>query len=171
MDGLNNEERANAWLSSWNPSFDGKAIINLDFSFRAVNQQFCKILDVTPAELIGQKFSDITPEPLRSVEVKNSILVRRGDIQSFLLPKTFELLNGRKVDITLLVNGVYHPKTKQCVFFVATIMARQTLNALVAPSQKSIELLGLDKKTWAAIGIGLGTAIVTVIEKLFKHAN
>lgn len=170
MDGLNNEERANAWITSWNPSFDGKAIVNQDFSFRSVNQQFCKILGVSPAELIGNKFTDLTPDPVRSVEVKNSILVRRGDIQSFLLPKTFLFSDGHKVDITLLVNGVYHPATRTFMFFVATIMERQVLNASVIPPQPPTGLLEFvsDKKTIWAILTALGLIVATAAEKLLK---
>lgn len=169
MDGLNNEERANAWLASWNPSFDGKAIVNPDFSFKAVNHQFCKILGVSPAELINNKFTDMTPEPIKSVEVKNSILVRRNDIQSFLLPKTFEFLDGRRVDITLLVNGVYHPVTKKFMFFVATIMERQKMSASVVPSQTRTGLLDLtNKKTMFTILSAAAIVVAKVIERLWK---
>lgn len=168
MDGLNNEERSSAWLASWNPSFDGKAIVNSDFTFRSVNQQFCKMLDISPAELIGNKFTDVTPEPIKTVEVKNSILVRRGDIQSFLLPKTFELSTGRRIDVTLLVSGVYHPTMGTFMFYVATIMERQRLSATVVPSPTPTGLLELDKKTWITIAAALGTAVAYAIEKLLK---
>lgn len=170
MDSLNHDERAHAWLASWNPSFDGKAVINSDFSFRAVNQQFCKILGVTPGDLMGNKFTDITPEPIKSLEVKNSILVRRGDIRSFLMPKTFELLDGRKIDTTLLVNGVYHPKTDQFMFFVATIMERQKMNVTAAPSQPPIGLLDFadKKRTLWAVLTALGIMLAALLERLFK---
>lgn len=167
MDQLNNDEKALAWSASWNPSFEGKAIINSDFSFRSVNHQFCKILGVTPAELVKNKFSDMTPEPLRTIEVKNAILVRRGDIQSFLLPKSYVFSDGRTVDITLLVNGVYHPTSKHFMFFVATIMKRQKmLNVTSAQSPKWIEWFDLKKAIWTIL-IAIGTIVAVVIEKLF----
>ena len=167
MDQLNNEERAAAWVASWQPSFEGKAVINADFSFRSANHQFCKILGVTPAELIKRKFTDITPEPIRTVEVKNAILVRRGDIQSFLLPKTFEFSDGRKVDINLLVNGVYHPTSKHFMFFVATIMKKQKMNATVVPSQKLTELFDAPKTYWTIL-TSIGVIAAYLIERFLS---
>ena len=61
MDGLTDEERVLAWGASWDPSFDGVAIVDKDFTFRSVNPQFCQIVGVSPAELIGKRFQDITP--------------------------------------------------------------------------------------------------------------
>lgn len=170
MDGLNNEERAYAWLANWNPCFVGKAIVNPDFTFRAVNQQFCKIVGVSPAELVGNKFTDITPEPLKTVDTKNAMLVKNGVIQSYLLPKTYEFFNGRRVNVTLLVNGVYHPDTKDFMFFVSTILERQEMTSLVVPSQMPTGLLDLidSKKAWWAIVATLGTAIALAFERIFR---
>ena len=170
MDGLSNEERAYAWLASWNPSFAGKAIVNPDFTFRAVNQQFCKIVGVTPAELVGNKFTDLTPEPLRTVDRNNALLVKKGVIQSYLLPKTYEFFNGHRADVILLVNGVYHPETKDFMFFVSTILERQEMKSLVAPSRMPTGLLDwIDaRKAWWAGVAGLGTAIAYAIERILK---
>lgn len=170
MDGLTNEERAYAWLANWNPSFAGKAIVNPDFTFRAVNQQFCKIVGVSPAELVGNKFTDLTPEPIRSVDVKNALLIKKGVIQSYLLPKSYEFYNGHKVDVTLLVNGVYHPETKDFMFFVSTILERQTMKSSVAQSQMPTGLLdwvGKDKFWWTMI-TALAAIGAIVIEKVLK---
>lgn len=170
MDGLTNEERTYAWLASWHPSFAGKAIVNPDFTFRAVNQQFCKILGVTPGELVGNKFTDLTPEPVRTLDVKNAELVKKGEIQSYLLPKTYEFYNGQRIDVMLLVNGVYHPETKDFMFFVSTILERQQMNSTVALSQTPTGLLSwLDsKKIVMSMLAALGLVIATVIEKLMK---
>lgn len=169
-DGLNDEERVYAWLASWNPSFAGKAIVNPDFTFRAVNQQFCKIMGVTPGELVGSKFTDLTPEPLKSLDAKNAELVKNGVVQSYLLPKTYEFLNGQRVDVTLLVNGVYHPDTKKFMFFVSTIMERKEMKSLVAPSQMPTGLLELVGKSnfWFAILTAIGLVLAVIIEKVLK---
>lgn len=171
MDGLNNDERILAWLASWSPSFDGKAIVNPDFSFRSVNHQFCKILGVTPAELVNQKWTDITPEPIRSLDQKNAELVKGNIIQSYLLPKTYEFPNGKRIDVTLLVNGVYHHQTREFLFFVSTIMERVSMNATAVPSQTSTGLLEwVDKKrTWWAIVSTLGVAILFALEKVIAR--
>lgn len=170
MDGLNNEERINAWLASWHPSFDGKAIVNPDFTFRAVNQQFCKILGVSPAELVGQKFSDLTPPKMRELEVKNAELVKKGLIQSFLLSKAYEFQTGKKVDVTLLVNGVYHPTTKKFMFFVSTIMERKVMKSTVAQSQLPTGLLDwIDKKKVGMAALtGMAALLAMLLERCAK---
>lgn len=168
MDGLTNEERVLAWIASWSPSFAGKAIVNEDFTFRSVNHQFCKILGVTPAELVDTKFTDITPQPLRDLDRSNSQLVVKGLQNSYLLPKTYEFKDGRKVDVTLLVNGVYHPETGKFMFFVSTIMERVDMKSSVVPSPKQIELSDwVDKKKIGYIILtSLGLGIAFVIERL-----
>lgn len=169
-DNLNHDERAYAWLASWNPSFAGKAIVNPDFSFRAVNQQFCSILGVTAAELIGKKFSDITPEPLKSLDIQNAELVKKGLQESYLLPKIYELPSGKRVEVTLLVNGVYHSKTKDFLFFVSTIMARTEKFTSVSQSQAPTGLLDLvdSKKTvWTIIGV-IAALVAATLEKCTK---
>ena len=173
MDGLNNEERILAWLASWAPSFDGKAIVNPDFTFRSVNHQFCKILGVTAAELIDQKFTDITPEPLRTLDRKNAELVKSRAQENYLLPKTYEFPNGKKVDVTLLVNGVYHNETGEFMFFVSTIMERVKMSATAArPQTLSISPDWIDKKKigWTiltALGLGIAFLIEKVIGKIW----
>lgn len=171
MDDLTLEERALAWLADWHPSFSGKAIVNPDFTFRAVNPQFCKILEVTPAELIDKKFTDITPEPIRTLDVKNANLVKKDKIQSYLLQKTYEFSDGRRKDVTLLVKGVYHPDTRRFLFFVSSIMGKEEDELEVQSlSQMPTGLLPqVDKKKaiWTIItAVGLG--LVYLFEKLLK---
>ncbi len=169
MDGLTDDERILAWIASWTPSFDGKAIVNPDFTFRSVNAQFCKILKVTPAELINKKFTDITPPPLRSLDQRNAELVKKNVIQSYLLPKTYEFQDGRKVDVTLLVNGVYDQETKEFLFFVSTIMETKGLECLPAQNHQltmSTSLVDKKKIGWSIISI-VGMAILYAVEKLF----
>lgn len=127
MDGLDEEERALAWAVSWNPSFSGIAIVNRDFTFRSVNQQFCKILGVTPAELIGVHFQDITPPAIRKLDEDNARLVIKGTITNYILPKSFEFPNGKKVDVTLLVTGVY--QGGKFLFFVYRIVQMSPLSS------------------------------------------
>lgn len=169
-DGLNHNERAWAWLASWNPSFEGVAIVNCDFTFRAVNQQFCDIVGVTPAEIINNSFEDITPQPLRDLDVKNAELVKAGLMPNYLLPKTYEFASGKRVDITLLVNGVYHPETEEFLFFVSKIMERRKITTSAAPSQVPTGLLEwMDKKKimWGILTI-MGATIAAMADKIAK---
>lgn len=168
MDGLTDEERVLAWIANWHPSFSGKAIVNGDFTFRSVNPQFCKILGVTPAELVDQSFVDLTPEPIKTLDKRNAELVKAGQIQSYLIPKTYEFPNGKRKDVTLLVNGVYHQDTNEFLFFVSTIMERATLKTSVVPSQKQTLLPDWvdGKKAGWTIMTALGLGIAYTIEKL-----
>jgi hypothetical protein len=76
---------------------------------------------VTPAELVGQKFTDVTPVSVRALDVKNANMVMEGKISSYLMPKSYEFQSGKKVDIILMVVGVYSEKN-EFLFFVSRIL-------------------------------------------------
>jgi PAS domain S-box-containing protein len=172
MDGLNEAERALAWAASWNPSFDGIAIVNKDFTFRSVNSQFCILLGASPAELLGQRFQDITPPEIRRIDEANAKLVMTGAIDSYLLPKSFNFGNGKIAHVVLLVKGVYSP-SKEFLFFISRIMKDETkqVDLFHSPSPKPTGLLVFlieNKKVFLSIGAVIGTIIYTVIEQLMK---
>ena len=167
MDGLNEQERALAWQTSWQTSFCGVAIIDPSFVFLAVNPQFCKITGVTPAEIIGHTFTDLTPHPIKAVEAKNAELVKNKTIKSYLLPKTYEFANGQRAEVTLLMQGVYGP-TGRFLFFVATIMGQQK-NICSAPRYRLLSglLASLDKKkVLRGLGVILALLLAAVGEYL-----
>lgn len=107
-DGLTNQQRARIWLRRWNRTFVGKAVVESDFTFRSVNDQFCKIIGLTPADLIGHSFADITPEPVRSLDVANARLVREGKQDHYILPKVYQMPGlQRKTYVAMMVEGVH----------------------------------------------------------------
>lgn len=188
LDCLSNEERTLAWEASWNPSFAGIGIADADFTFRSVNHQFCDIVGVSPAELIGRRFQDMTPVEVRDIEEKNAILVMEGTIDSYLLPKSYEFTNGRKVDVILLVKGVYSG-TGEFQFFLLRIMMDQEnntelhstvhskdhvkgsvgTNSIAQKSAHKHNLLAFIKeygKMFVGIGTVLGAFIYTIIKGL-----
>ena len=120
-DGLTDEERIIAWKASWNPSFDGKCIINPDNTFRSVNDRFCEILGVTPAELIGKSFEGITSYNVRELDARNADLVRKGISKDYILEKCYEVKNHEEVCVILLVSGGMDPNGN-FRFFVSRIM-------------------------------------------------
>lgn len=126
MDGLNQEERALAWAATWHPSFHGTAIVDKDFNFKAVNPQFCDILGITPAELIDRKFTDMTAIAQRDLDARNAKLVMDGTITCYAMPKTYEFMDGRHVNVLLLVSGVYSASLAggkaEFLFFVSRVM-------------------------------------------------
>lgn len=165
MDGLNETERALAWAASWHPSLVGTAIINENLTFRSVNPEFCDILGVTPAELIGNSFADITPQPVKALDLKNAELVKKGVIESYLLHKSYEFGSGRRVDFVLLVNGVYS-KDGDFQFYVSRIILPP------APTSQSLSKRGLMRKlleNWqpiAAILAAMSVIIAGVINEI-----
>lgn len=172
MDGLTNDERALAWAASWHPSFSGIAIVNSDFTFRAVNPQFCEVLGVTPAELIGNRFSDLTPQPVKELDIKNAELVKKRWITSYLLPKEYEFSGGRRVSVILLVCGVYSPNNS-LLFYVSRIMgaapALESLTPLQSATPKPTSFIEFINKCWHLIITGMlavATLIAFVIDKL-----
>lgn len=122
MDRLSDEERVLAWKASWHPSFDGVAIVNKDFTFRSVNPQFCKLLGVTPADLIGTAFQDITAPSIKKLEEKNAKLVISGVIDFYILPKKYCFFDGREVEVVLLVTRAPASAEGEFQFFVSRIM-------------------------------------------------
>lgn len=156
MDGLKANERAAAWLASWHPSFVGKAIVNPDFTFRAVNPQFCEILGVTPADLLETRFTDITPPDVREIDAKNAMLVKEGKIRSYLLEKAYEFPHRKPVQVTLLVSGVFSP-SGEFLFFVSSIMKKeQPITSAPLCQQPTGLLEWVDKKKlgwWVLSGL------------------
>lgn len=120
-DGLTERQRAVLWLKRWDRTLVGKCTVNPDFTFRTVNDQFCKILGVTMGELVGRSFADITPEPLRSLDIANAELVKKGVQQHYLLPKVYEPMPKKKIYVALLVEGVYD-ENRDFLFFESEIV-------------------------------------------------
>ena len=161
-DKLDFTERALAWKAIWNPSFVGMGIIDRDYTFRSVNSQFCEILGVSPAELIGKKFTDLTPQPMRDLDVLNAGLIREGSSPSYLLPSCYELSNGRRVYFLLLMVGVCDVN-QDFLFYVARIIKNETVAITSTPAspqssfQKSGTFLKTVKENWHIITAILGS--------------
>lgn len=171
MDRLQDHERALAWHATWDPSFAGLAIVNPDFTFKSVNNQFCEILGATPGELIDQKFTDITPQPIKELDIINARLVMSQTIPSYLLPKTFEMKDGRKVEVIFLVVGVFD-REQNFLFFVSRILKDhhkpQNLTSQFS-SQKSVTFISTIRENWhivLAVLSAMAMVFSFIIEKL-----
>lgn len=163
LDSLNERERVLAWQATWDPSFDGVAIVGGDFLFRAVNPQFCKILGVTPGDIIGSKFSDITPQPIRDLDIKNAKLVMDGSIDSYLLPKAYELHDGRRVSVILLVVGVYDQDGEFMFFVLRIVTDTGYIERQESQSQKPT-ILQYIRQNLALLSILIGSLAVLTAE-------
>lgn len=143
------------------------AIVDRDFTFRSVNPQFCKLLGVTPAELIGARFQDITPQGIRELDEKNAKLVIAGSIDFYILPKTYQF-GERKISVVLLVTRAPKADQGDFQFFLSRIMidangelltvqaeGLKSPQSSLAPMQKVTDFL-MTYGTWLA---GIGTII------------
>lgn len=70
----------------------GKAFVSHDFTFLDPNEQLCNYLGITKAELIGRRFTDITPEPIRTISAENARMTMDGRMNRYRMPQIFELL-------------------------------------------------------------------------------
>lgn len=168
-DELTDEERVLAWKSSWQPSFAGKAIVNKDFTFRSVNQQFCEILGVTPAVLLGSRFQDVTHPAMRRLDEENAVLVIEGKINSYMMNKTYQFENGKAVKVLLLVTRA--PRDGgEFQFFVSRIMRDMSTGESATLCQKSIstllEFIAKHGKLLVTIGTAMGAFVVAVLKAL-----
>lgn len=129
-----------AWKAGWNPSFDGWAIVNQDFTFRSVNPQFCELLGVTPAQLVGQRFQDITATEMRKLDEANAMLVMQGAMDFYVMRKTYDFGGGNRRNVVLLVCRV--PKSGDGVFrfFLSRIMLDAELPSIPSQEQDSTPL-------------------------------
>ena len=177
MDKLTDEERILAWKASWHPSFAGTAIVNKDFTFRSVNPQFCKLLGVTPADLIGQRFQDITPPGIKELDERNAKLVMDGSIDFYLLPKKYEFHSGKEVDVVLLVTRAPLSHEGEFQFFVSRIMLDENGELLSAHTEETsdspisypksmnavVEFITIHGKWLMGIGTIIGAIIASLV--------
>ena len=171
---LSYEQQAKAWLASWNPSFVGKAIVDKNFHFLEVNEQFCDLLGVTPAQILGRKFTDITPEPAKSLDMLNAKLVVEGKSPGYLMDKTYRFEDGngqiRTIPVKLLAVGVY-TETGDFDFFVSRIILDAEMTTLkhTSQSQEGLPLLEKFRQNWHILTTFVGVAswvIYEVVKKL-----
>jgi PAS domain S-box-containing protein len=161
--------------ADWFNSFEGKAIVDRKGVFVTCNDQFYTILGVTPAEIIGKKFQDITPiGEIRDRDIENAELVADGSIDSYVLPKTYVLARNRTVDVVLSVTRIPLELTEDFEFYLSKIVPAE--ESLKTTCQKDgstkldsdwfSELLRFVKgyaKIALLIGLTLGAAIAGFI--------
>lgn len=123
MGGLTEAEKAMAWDACFHYSPAGIAIVEKDGTFRMVNPAFYKMLDVTPAQLLGKRYQDITTSDTIRLDELNAKLVIDGQMDTYTLPKGYDFGNGyipRKVKLT--VGRAPTSDKGDFLFFVAQII-------------------------------------------------
>lgn len=148
-------------------SLAGIAIIREDFTFYYVGQQFCDILNVTPAQLYDKSLRSITPEPFKSEDIANAQLVKEGRLQGYLMKKDYEMQDGRRIHLVQLIRGIFDPQ-RGFLFYLCSIMEEIPLvESSVTPPKGSswLKYLGV-RKILAAFGVFIAALITTVGDKI-----
>lgn len=179
---LTQKEKSLSWDANWDPSFEGLAIVTRQFRFKRVNTQFCEILGVSESELVGYKFQDITPPPVKQLDENNAKLVIARVMECYILDKSYEFGEGenrRFVHVTLIAKGVFD-EDGEFLHFIAKIMEKETVSD--AQDQKltkdqehlvdeinkdAVFVFTLNKKTAiSAIGAGITAGVLGVLKAL-----
>lgn len=186
MDGLDDEQRVEAWKSAWEKSLVGMAIVEEDGTFRAVNPQWVKMLGVPATEFYGNSFEDITPRSEVTEDEEQAKLVAQGLIDSYEMDKTYEFANGKKSKIRLLVTRVPMDTAKPFMFFLSRIVLRKEASTSIASQQPSFtshhpeskagndfwaQVIGFVVRYWVAIAVGSAASvglIAGIINELFQ---
>lgn len=170
MDQLTNDERALAWYSAWHPSFDGVAIVDADGTIRSANPQFCQILGVTLAQLVGKRYQDLTPALIREQDELNAKLVVDGLTESYLLRKTYDF-GTHKRDVMLLVNRVPKDIYLPFQFFVSRIILTpdQPSELGSPPPKRTSAFYDWLAEYFKPLGLVLGTIIGTVLIAIMEY--
>lgn len=159
---LSNLHKQLTFEASWHPSFEGKAIVDQTGKFIDVNPKFCEILGVTAGDLLDKRFSDITSVETRGIDLVNSKLVIEGRLPYYLLPKTYEFINKKSVDVVLLVAGVFDPTTGEFLHFLSRIV---TDNSKLRGKNNYKALLSTLSKP--KVRVGIITIIAGVVTAMF----
>ena len=96
------------YRSLFNNSLYGFVVTGPDFKFQQVNDAFCKLLEYSEEELVGQlSISNVTaPEDFPASKEKMAQLVR-GDIPYFLVEKRYMAKSGRHFECLTFAQGNY----------------------------------------------------------------
>lgn len=137
MDGLDDEQRIEAWKSCWDKSLVGMAIVREDGTFHAVNDQWLKMLGQPASEFYGNSYQDLTLPEERYRDEAQARLVAKGLIDSYEMDKSYVFKYGKKKAVRLLVTRIPLDTTKPFLFYLSRIVLRGSPQAGHAKSAMS----------------------------------
>lgn len=146
---LTGEQKMESWDSLLNPSLIGIAVVDENFIYQQVNDQFCEMLEMTRAEILDHSFIDLTPSSLKELDRRNAELVKIGRQAHYVSPKVLKNAKGTQVEILMLVTGVYVQKLKRREFshFVIQILTLKNNTQEERPSPLKLGISDwVDKK-------------------------
>lgn len=157
-------------------STDGWAIVSENAVIQAVNEQFCKICQVTPAMILDKTFMEITSQKDLYEDVENARLVAAGKSAGYYMEKTYDF-KTHQVEVGLTVVGVFLEGKFQ--YYLSRIqeivniekLGEQPLSTPLSPveiSKKPKWFANNEDKLYAALGTGAAAFIIYLINEMIK---
>lgn len=140
----------------------GLCIVDEQGRFIAVNQQLCRDLRYTPAQLMKKTFQEIThPDDLRDdLEAFNRL--KNGKDESYAMPKRY-LVNGNGTFQAYLIAAPVRIEGK-LQFFISQVLPSEKPTATDAPQLNAVQRLArMCRAEWLVIGglIAIGASLDT----------
>lgn len=155
--------------AAWRNSYDGWAIIGGQGTILDANKQFFTICRITPAQIIGKTFQEITSKEYLEVDVANAEMVKEGRITYYELEiKQYDFIT-HKVNVGLKVDRL--PTDGTFMFYLARIMEVESLSESAELSEPTFFKKFWEKnegKIWAGAGVAIAAGVLYAIEEIMK---
>jgi len=139
---IDDKTKVLTWDKTIQPSHEGLAILCSKLCHLYVNDQYCKMLGMSKAELMTKRLEDIICQT-EVLKVIGSAQMIQSELLSNSLLMT-KLINptGQPILVSLIMSGVCSPDSSTTSFYVIKIMLRKsdTTNPTAKRSSKAFEI-------------------------------
>lgn len=163
---LTDEQKIAAFDAVVNVAFEGILIVEPDGTIIWANDQFYDLLNVSPADVIGKRYQDITPlGQTRDRDIQNAEMVKNGDILNYAIKKSYSF-NDKETPIVLAVGRVPYTYGSDLDLYIAKVLPDETPVQVCGVSvwEKLYALL----KTYAGFAILIASVAVALWQILFE---
>ena len=158
----------------WEKCAIGVCTVSAEGRFTEVNQTLCEILEYTPAELIGKHFKDVTAPQDQEADIEMAERIKRGELDHYLMTKTYIKKSGWPVQVDLVVYPVKHDDGT-FEFYLSQIVPRvdirETKNVHIDPVLVTAKLIKDNKRLiigFFAFITALATALTTFVDHFIR---
>lgn len=166
MYGLTTSEKALAWDADWEISSSGIMLVTQDMKVWKANPACYRLLNVTPAQLLGQSLNDITPLEIGKINTKNAHLVMDGNQDGYTLPMVLDFGGGHTVRLILTAKRV--PPVGSFRFLVCELV-KPFESPIVSPQYPDLfEWVSKHYKWLIGFGTIVGSGIVVILKFILE---
>lgn len=169
------DEAENRFRSIFDQAAIGMSVLNLDGSWRSINQKFCDIIGYTQDEMLKKTFQEIThPDDLGpDLKLVDDILI--GKISTYSLEKRYFCKNGNIVWVNLTVSLLKdeHGKPKYFISCIEDISQRKQAerNLVESEARKAAVLEAAIDAILIMDAEGIVTEFNPAAESLFGYSR